>query len=198
MFSRVRNNPERRRRSLYPRRCHKSSFRGTNKICYLWNCSGQKESVRNKCDYHHQGADSSFGIITVNTPPFLTTLSSTPVPPTSGSLAQSVPPAEALSSSTSQPTPNPDVNPNPLHPLLPTSNLPSPSPTAPAQPLVHSSVTLSPWPASASPIKYSPFATKDGLLNDPVSGLMGLARQTIASSGATPLWQQETVFGTNL
>lgn len=29
----------------------------------------------------------------------------------------------------------------------------------------------------------------DGLLNDPVSGLMGLAWQTIASSGATPFWQ---------
>ncbi|KAF5324959.1 hypothetical protein D9758_017738 [Tetrapyrgos nigripes] len=29
----------------------------------------------------------------------------------------------------------------------------------------------------------------DGLLNDPVSGLMGLAWETISSSGATPFWQ---------
>lgn len=28
-----------------------------------------------------------------------------------------------------------------------------------------------------------------GLLNSPVSGLMGLAWNTIASSGATPFWQ---------
>jgi cathepsin D len=28
-----------------------------------------------------------------------------------------------------------------------------------------------------------------GLLNNPVSGLLGLAWNTIASSGATPLWQ---------
>lgn len=29
----------------------------------------------------------------------------------------------------------------------------------------------------------------DGLLNSPVSGLLGLAFQTIASSGASPLWE---------
>ena len=32
-------------------------------------------------------------------------------------------------------------------------------------------------------------ATSNGLLSRPVSGLMGLAFQTIAASGATPFWE---------
>ena len=32
-------------------------------------------------------------------------------------------------------------------------------------------------------------AITQGLLNNPVSGLMGLAFETIASSGATPFWE---------
>lgn len=32
-------------------------------------------------------------------------------------------------------------------------------------------------------------AVSDGLLTSPVSGLLGLAFETIASSGATPLWE---------
>jgi cathepsin D len=35
----------------------------------------------------------------------------------------------------------------------------------------------------------------DGLLNDPVSGLMGLGFQTIASSGAMPFWQRLVTRG---
>jgi cathepsin D len=35
-----------------------------------------------------------------------------------------------------------------------------------------------------------------GLLNNPVSGLMGLAWNTIASSGATPFWQTLANSGT--
>lgn len=34
-----------------------------------------------------------------------------------------------------------------------------------------------------------------GLLNSPVSGLMGLAWNTIASSGATPFWQTLAASG---
>ena len=79
-----------------------------------------------------------------------------------------------------------------------------------AKPLVSSEGTLSKWPAfrSASrslvcppyPLSHTSLKSRfllsgicdrisDQLLDSPVSGLMGLAWQSLSSSGATPFWQ---------